>query len=174
MRSPEELITLFRANGLKATPQRSAVFEALYQDGSHPTAEAVWDRVRQQMPSLSLRTVYQALGDLVSLGELGAVSVNNGAVRFDPNVSPHAHFVCRACGRIFDVITSHPHLISTYPDMAGVASATEELAVEAADVIFRGSCASCRRASSVPPTVLTPHPNNLKRPADLSAKEIHD
>jgi Fur family transcriptional regulator, peroxide stress response regulator len=154
MRSPEELIALFRANSLKATPQRYAVFEALYQDGSHPTAEGVWDRVRQQMPSVSLRTVYQALGDLVSLGELGAVSVNNGAVRFDPNVSPHAHFVCRVCERIFDVIASHPHLISTHPDLAGVASASEDLVVEATEIIFRGSCASCRRDSSYP--TLTP------------------
>ncbi len=170
MRSPEELINHFRANGLRATPQRYAVFEALYQDGSHPTAETVWDRVRQQMPSVSLRTVYQALGDLVSLGELGAVSVNSGAARFDPNVSPHAHFVCRACERIFDVIASRPHLISTHPDMAGVASADEDLAVETAEIIFRGSCASCRRGSSVP----TPDPINLKRPAGPNAKEIHD
>lgn len=159
MRSPEELITLFRANGLKATPQRNAVFEALYQDRSHPTADIVWNRVRQQMPSLSLRTVYQALGDLVSLGELGTVSVNHGAVRFDPNVSPHAHFVCRACERIFDVIASHPHLISTHPDMAGVTSASEDLAVEAAEIIFRGSCESCRRGSSVPPTFRHPTPS---------------
>jgi Fe2+ or Zn2+ uptake regulation protein len=159
MRSPEELINHFRANGLRATPQRYAVFEALYQDGSHPTAETVWERVCQQMPSVSLRTVYQALGDLVSLGELRAVSVNNGAARFDANVSPHAHFVCRACERIFDVIASRPHLISTHPDMAGVASASEDFAVEEAEVIFRGRCASCRPGPFVPPTVPTPHPS---------------
>jgi Fe2+ or Zn2+ uptake regulation protein len=152
MRSPEELITYFRANGLKATPQRYAVFNALYQDGSHPTAETVWDRVREQMPSVSLRTIYQVLGDLVSLGELGAVSVDNGAARFDPNVFPHAHFVCRGCERILDVIASRPDLISTHPGMAGVASASEDLAVEVAEIIFRGSCASCQRGSSVPPT----------------------
>lgn len=144
MRSPEELISLFRANGLKATPQRHAVFDALYQDGSHPTAEAIWERVRRQMPSLSLRTVYQALGDLVALGELGAVWVNSGAVRFDPNVLPHAHFVCRECDRIFDVVASEAHLLSGHPGMAGAATLGEDLVVQTVEIIFRGICDACR------------------------------
>ncbi len=144
MRSPDDLVTLFRAHGLKATPQRHAVFAALHNDGTHPTAETVWERVREQMPLVSLRTVYQALGDLIALGELGAVSVNNGAVRFDPNVSPHAHFVCRACERIFDVVASDPELISTHPEMAGVVVTSEGFAVDETEIIFRGTCASCR------------------------------
>jgi Fe2+ or Zn2+ uptake regulation protein len=147
MRSPEDLITLFRANGLKATPQRHAVFAALHEDLSHPTAEIVWDRVRAQMPLISLRTVYQALGDLVSMGELVTVSVDQGALRFDPNVSPHAHFVCRSCDRIVDVIASAPDLLSACPgpvDTTDVAD-SRDLAVDSAEVIFRGNCSSCRQ-----------------------------
>jgi Fe2+ or Zn2+ uptake regulation protein len=144
MRTPEELISLFRANGLKATPQRHAVFAALHCDDSHPTAEVVWERVRQQMPAISLRTVYQALGDLISLGELTAVSVSHGAIRFDPNVSPHAHFVCRVCQRIVDVISSDPGIVSPCPGPAGVLDGAG-FAVDSAEVIFRGSCASCSR-----------------------------
>lgn len=149
MRSPEELITLFRANGLKATPQRHAVFAALYSEDSHPTAEAVWDRVRRHMPSISLRTVYQARGDLVSLGELGSVSVGHGAVRFDSNMAPHAHFVCRTCERIVDVIATDPDLLATCPGPAGAdhpaGADGDAFAVDSAEVVFRGNCALCAR-----------------------------
>ncbi len=129
MRSPGELTTLFRDRGLKVTPQRQAVFEALYGDESHPTADVVHDRVREHMPTVSLRTVYQALNDLVELGEVQAVSVGTGAARFDPNVSGHHHFVCRDCERIDDVVASPPRL--------------KGYTVDAAEIVFRGLCASC-------------------------------
>lgn len=139
MRSPDELVAKFRANGLKMTPQRQAVFEVLYLDDSHPTADAVWERVKQRMPTVSLRTVYQALNDLVDLGEVSAVSVDNGAARFDPNISRHDHFVCRSCERITDVVASAPTLVSSWPGQKA-----EHFTVDDTEVIFRGLCASCQ------------------------------
>src|SRR5713101_6500785 len=103
MRSPDELTTLFRARSLKVTPQRRAVFEALHGDSGHPTADVIWARVRERMPTVSLRTVYQALNDLVDLGEVQAVSVGKGASLFDPNTASHDHFVCCRCERVYDV-----------------------------------------------------------------------
>ena len=95
------------------------------------------------MPSVSLRTVYQALNDLVDLGEVQAVSVGNGATRFDPNMANHDHFVCRRCGRVYDVIASPPRLVSGYPRLDGCADGDEGHTVDTAEVIFRGQCASC-------------------------------
>lgn len=141
MRSPDELTTLFRTSGLKVTPQRQAVFDALYGDEGHPTADAVWARVREQMPTVSLRTVYQALNDLVELGEVQAVSVGTGAARFDPNISSHHHFVCRSCERIDDVTASAPRLTSSLRTDAD--TAIDGYAVDTAEIIFRGLCAAC-------------------------------
>lgn len=156
MRSPEELTNLFRANRLKVTPQRVAVFEALHNDHGHPTAEIVWDRVREAMPTVSLRTVYQVLNDLVAMDEVRLVSLGNGASRFDSNLSGHHHFVCRVCERVYDVASSQPSMI-TDPNRnvapiqkTGIDSAThvQESAVhrvEATQIIFRGPCASCAK-----------------------------
>lgn len=139
MRSPDDLTALFRASNLKVTPQRLAVFGALHGDDSHPTAEIVHARVREQMPTVSLRTVYQALNDLVELGEVRAVSVDNGAVRFDPNNTGHDHFVCRDCGRVSDVCASRPRLVAA----PGGEALDDGYAVETSEIIFRGRCAAC-------------------------------
>ena len=53
MRSPEELTLIFRAQGLKITPQRQSIFRALHGSTVHPTAEAVFDTVRREMPAIS-------------------------------------------------------------------------------------------------------------------------
>ncbi len=160
MRSPDELSEFLRANGLKATPQRHAVFEALHRESGHPTADDIWARVREQMPTISLRTVYQALHDLVDLGEARIVTVGAGAAQFDRNTEQHDHFVCRKCEAIFDVVSSRPRLMSGFPDVADVelpatdgsgpsgarSDVVEPAAnfqIETAEVIFRGLCAPC-------------------------------
>ncbi len=73
MQSPEALTDLFRANGRKMTAQRQCIFRALEGDVTHPSAEHVHEKVRREMPNVSLKTVYQTLNDLAELGaDLGA------------------------------------------------------------------------------------------------------
>ena len=91
MKSPTELAEAFRAQGLKVTPQRQLLFAPLEDNTSHPTADGLHARASAQMPGISLRTVYTALKDLVDMGELQAVTLGSGAMRFDPNVDDHHH-----------------------------------------------------------------------------------
>ena len=118
------------------------MFHALWGNDSHPTAEAIWDRVRETMPTVSLRTVYQVLNDLIDLGEIGAVRLGTSSVRFDPNIDGHDHFVCRGCGRVHDVhATAMVELPADhYPDFE----------VEATQIVFRGRCPACARITAVP------------------------
>ena len=149
MQSPDELATRIRAQGMKVTPQRLAVIEALYGDGSHPTADIVWDRVRERMPTVSLRTVYQALNDLVELGEVQMVELGNGAARFDPNLDQHDHFVCHNCERVYDVKSTRPRLVSSFAAANdgdsddGSDGDAVQYTVDSAEVIFRGLCPAC-------------------------------
>ena len=143
MKTPDELTSVFRARGLKVTPQRQAVFAALYGNPSHPTAEAIHETVSAAMPTISLRTVYQTLNDLAEMGEIGHVDLGIGAARFDPNLEPHHHVVCTSCGVVRDVD-------------GGVASVTvtdhvaEDFAVASTDIVFRGLCAACAAAAPTP------------------------
>ena len=77
--TPDQLTGLFRARGLTVTPQRQCIFRALNETRQHPTAEAVYEEVRQEMPTISLRTVYQTLNDLTAMGELGQLDVGLGS-----------------------------------------------------------------------------------------------
>jgi Fe2+ or Zn2+ uptake regulation protein len=53
VRTPAELTDRFRSRGLKLTPQRQAIFRALYEDPTHPTAEAVHAAVVRDLPMVS-------------------------------------------------------------------------------------------------------------------------
>ena len=98
VKSPTDLALVSRARGLKVTPQRQLLFTLLEGDTSHPTADSLYARASAQMPGFSLRTVYTDLTDLVDMGELQAVTLGSGAMRFDPDVDDHHHGVCDAGG----------------------------------------------------------------------------
>ena len=131
------MVELFRNQGLKVTPQRECIFEVLWRSGDHPTADAVFAEARHRMPTMSLRTVYQTLHDLASMGELHQLDLGTGSSRFDPNPEPHHHLVCTRCGRVHDL----------YADYSAVSVPAEALGgfeVGPAEVVFRGVCEQCR------------------------------
>jgi Fe2+ or Zn2+ uptake regulation protein len=140
MKSPEELTDLFRANGRKVTAQRQCIFRALQGNVAHPSAEAVYEAVRSEMETISLKTVYQTLYELAELGEIATLDLGTGAVRFDPNVEDqHHHLVCRNCGKVRDL----------HVDFEGLevpSAAAQGYAVSSAEVVFRGLCEDCRNS----------------------------
>jgi Fe2+ or Zn2+ uptake regulation protein len=103
-RADKMLADLKRA-GLKLTPQRIAIVRELADDLSHPTAQALFERLRPAFPTMSFATVYSTLDVLVDHGLTGALAADHGSrgVRFDPNVEPHHHAICDACGSVIDI-----------------------------------------------------------------------
>jgi Fe2+ or Zn2+ uptake regulation protein len=138
MQSSDELTDLFRAQGRKITAQRQCIFRALEDDVTHPSAERVHEKVRREMPNVSLKTVYQTLNDLAELGEIAVLDLGTGAARFDPNVeTPHHHLVCRSCAKVRD-------LSAEFPGLKVPPRAAQGFRVSSAEVIFRGLCDQCR------------------------------
>lgn len=144
VRSPEELTQIFRARGLKITPQRQSIFRVLHRSTVHPTAEAVFDTVRAEMPSISLRTVYQTLNDLAAMGEIQAIDLGTGSARFDPHTGPHHHLVCEGCGRVQDVEAEFPGVAVPDADAFGFTVSTTE-------IVFRGRYRDCAAADGGAP-----------------------
>ncbi len=138
MRAPTELTGLFRASGRKMTAQRQCVFRVLEGNVSHPSAESVYEVARAEMETISLKTVYQTLHELVELGEIAALDLGTGMVRFDPNVgSAHHHLVCRSCGKVRDVAVD-------LPDGLVPRGGDHGYEVRSTEVVFRGLCDGCR------------------------------
>jgi len=84
------------------TPQRRAIVEYLEKARNHPTAEEIFSEVNRRFPMTSRATVYNTL-KLLAGAELLHEIRKDDTVRYDPNLSPHHHFVCRRCGRIEDI-----------------------------------------------------------------------
>jgi Fe2+ or Zn2+ uptake regulation protein len=103
MPNPDELVELLRRRGLRATPQRRAIVDVVRNAGHHVTAESIFERVRIDLPTISLKTVYETLHSLVAVGEIQELVVGAGPTRFDTTVEPHHHMICLTCGRIEDV-----------------------------------------------------------------------
>ncbi len=104
VRADSVLADLKRA-GLKLTPQRIAIVRELADDRTHPTAQALFDRLRPSFPKMSFATVYNTLDAFTKCGlvrPMGALN-GGGGVRFDPDTEPHHHAVCDACGVIHDI-----------------------------------------------------------------------
>ncbi|MDQ2744289.1 MAG: transcriptional repressor [Chloroflexota bacterium] len=121
MRSINELIEIIHARGGKVTPQRLAIYQALEADTTHPAAEAIYERIRETMPMISLTTVYKALNELVAIGELRRFDIH-GVSHFDTRTDPHAEVVCLSCDVIMDVVypgTPHPQLETAWPALPG-------------------------------------------------------
>lgn len=147
MRMPDELTDLFRRTGRKVTAQRQCIFRLLQGNVNHPAADAVYEAARREMPTISLKTVYQTLYELAELGEVHALDVGTGTLRFDPNVDTvHHHLVCRDCGKVRDLETTIP--VPSVP-----AEEVQGFEVSSAEVVFRGVCDECRR--SLRPPVMT-------------------
>ncbi len=84
--------------------QREAILQALRSTDTHPTANWIYNKVREQIPSISLGTVYRNLSALAATGEILAIDVGDGFEHYDGDISPHLHLSCRCCGNIEDLV----------------------------------------------------------------------
>lgn len=86
----------------KHSKQRDALIEILQSTDSHPTAEWVYERMRESFPNVSLATVYRNLKHMIEIGMARELYTDNSS-RFDANMAEHYHFVCKKCNKIVDI-----------------------------------------------------------------------
>lgn len=125
-----------RAAGLRVTPQRLAVLDALASLGGHRTADEVAAALRDGGRPIPRATPYHVLGTMADAGVLLVADAGPGVSRFEIATPWHHHLVCRACGRVVDVPCVGGRRPCLDADLPGAV-------VEEAQVIFRGLCPSC-------------------------------
>jgi Fur family peroxide stress response transcriptional regulator len=87
---------------LKVTPQRSLIFDELSKATDHPTADAIYKRVRKTLLNISFDTVYRTLLSFTELGIVNLVEGTGEHKRFEPNLHQHHHFRCIKCYTLYD------------------------------------------------------------------------
>ena len=129
-----------RARGVRVTHQRLAVYRALAEDLAHPTAESVYTRLSKQVRGLSQATIYRTLQFLENENLIRRVSSPGAIGRFDANVGPHQHLLCRVCGSLEDISVPALHR-AKLPKVRG-------FKVEELDIRLVGLCETCSRSQS--------------------------
>lgn len=133
----DDLALQLRGQGLRVTPQRLAVLAALHASPGHLSAEEVYEEVRREMPSVSLATVYNTLGELKRVGQLRDLPVS-GKVRYDLVArGTHHHLVCESCHRVVDLDESD------LPSPQLPPSKAQGFKILTAEIIFRSICPQC-------------------------------
>ena len=89
--------------GTKRSRQREKIFLVLRRTKSHPTAEWIYDQVREHIPRISLGTVYRNLHILKEQGKIRELDFGEGLRRYDAMVEHHYHFICEQCGVVKDL-----------------------------------------------------------------------
>ncbi|RLA77667.1 MAG: transcriptional repressor [Deltaproteobacteria bacterium] len=98
-----ERMALLKERGVPWTIQRYAVLEYLYEHRTHPTAEEIYQGLRERLPAISRATVYNTLELFKRHGLVKEIMVEKERARYDYRVDEHMHFLCRRCGRIYDL-----------------------------------------------------------------------
>ncbi|MFA9372101.1 MAG: Fur family transcriptional regulator [Labilibaculum antarcticum] len=97
-----EISAKLNEKGLKVTPQRIAVFEAISKLSNHPTADNVIDYIRSKHPNIATATVYKVLDALVSNELIKKVKTEKDVMRYDAILEKHHHLYCSESDRIED------------------------------------------------------------------------
>ncbi len=89
---------------LKHSKQRDAILVNLQGRYDHPNADMIFASIREEIPNISLGTVYRNLALLAEMGEILKIGPDeNGKERYDGHIHPHSHFFCSDCGEIYDI-----------------------------------------------------------------------
>lgn len=133
----------------RSTSQKRVVLDIMRSARDHPSAQEVYDRARELLPSISLGTVYRILNGLVESGRLTTVDVSLPRTRYDFATDDHAHVVCTICGRVVDLHGLAPggqeEGSGCVRGMLDEARRMTDYTIPPQGPVIRGICPRCRR-----------------------------
>jgi len=121
----------------KMTPQRAAILEFLEGNTSHPSAEDIYEAVKEAFPMMSFATVYNTLQTLKDHNMVWELSIDDERKRYDPNTNLHHHMICLGCREVVDIHASF--------DLDVSESNTNGYLIIGTHVEFYGYCHKCRK-----------------------------
>lgn len=121
--------------GIKPSVQRIAIMEYLMAHRTHPSTDEIHSVLIKWMPTLSKTTVYNTLKLFTEQGALMALGIDDRNIRYDIDVSDHAHFICLGCGKVYDIPVEHLDKL--------IVRGGEELTITETHLYYKGYCKLC-------------------------------
>lgn len=141
--------------GIKPSVQRISIMDFLIHHRIHPTVDEIYNALSLSMPTLSKTTVYNTLKLFVEQGVLLSLVIDEKNVRFDIDISNHAHFQCLGCGYVYDVAVENINDIDT--KMIG------DFTVAEVHLYYKGYCKKCRVTDKVENKKVVCPQNNMNQ-----------
>lgn len=121
---------------IKPSVQRIAIMDYLLTHRTHPSADEVYKTLSEAMPTLSKTTVYNTLELLSENGAALMLTIDEDKICFDGDTSPHAHFICRKCGKIYDL-----PIDASIKDVLGMSP--DGHVIDEVQLYYKGTCKKC-------------------------------
>ncbi|MDR1020579.1 MAG: transcriptional repressor [Synergistaceae bacterium] len=136
MLNVEEGIKHLQSSGAKITSQRVAIMRSLGDRHDHPSAEKIFLELKPKFPTLSIATVYSTAQLLAQASMIRILSIYEKKVFFDPDTTPHAHFMCTRCKKIIDLRANYELKVRLKPE-------DEIFCIDNTEVFHYGLCSEC-------------------------------
>lgn len=133
-----------KEKGLRLTPQRMAIFQEISLRKEHFSIDELFCHLREQFPGISLDTVYRTVQTLLDCGVVTSLILSDGKKRFDANLHPHHHFLCKHCHKIVDFEWASSNTMVP-PEVFSSMGTIDSIQME-----LHGVCSSCNRMNLNP------------------------
>jgi Fur family ferric uptake transcriptional regulator/Fur family peroxide stress response transcriptional regulator len=123
--------------GIKPSLQRMAIMEYLMTHDNHPTADVIFNELSPSIPTLSKTTVYNTLKLLAEQEAILSICIDEKNIRYDGDISHHAHFKCKVCGEIYDIKTENSCFCKS--------KCVEGFIITESRAYYKGYCKKCKK-----------------------------
>lgn len=137
MNATQEIVSQLQEAGFKPSLQRIAILEYLRTHFTHPTVDEIYEALSPSMPTLSKTTIYNTLRSFSQSGLALSLRLDEKTVHYDGDTAPHAHFICKDCGKIMDVVINNTDMLHI-PTLCGAE-------VQAVEISYYGQCDTCKK-----------------------------
>ena len=117
--------------------QRQIIYDMIVNNPVHPTADYIYNFLKEEYPDLSLGTVYRNLNVLCEMGLILKITSESDSEHYDGNTCNHYHFMCEKCNHIYDV---------DIPYFDGIEEKAQEKSphkIKTHNLVFSGICKEC-------------------------------
>jgi Fur family transcriptional regulator, peroxide stress response regulator len=133
----KENVILKKFAPFRHSRQRTRILELLKSTTIHPTADWLYEQLKKEFPKLSLGTVYRNLAVLTDQALVTKIHFGSTFDRFEAQMEPHYHLVCKNCGSILDFY------MPIYDEINSKAQELTEFNIQYHRIDFYGLCKNC-------------------------------
>ena len=133
----KDVVNTLVEHNIRPSVQRISIMNYLMEHRTHPTVDEIYTALAPSIPTLSKTTVYNTLKLLTEHGAVLTLTIDEKNTCYDAYTEPHAHFLCKRCGKVYDMM--HDSMILDRHD-----ATIEGYEVQEIHYYYKGICKICK------------------------------